>query len=127
MGDPSAYSITQLQTLAREYNEAYSPIPLKQSKAALFAQLDQRRVFAEEAGQDRVANLIDAVAREVAIWALQMEDKRRYEERRGNGYKRKRSKRLPISEGGAQSPWAGRHAGSAVSVRICEGAIALER
>jgi hypothetical protein len=101
MGDPSAYSLTQLQTLARECNEAHSPIPLKQSKAALFAQLDQRRVFAEEAGQDRVANLIDAVAREAAIWALKMEGKRRYEERRGNGYKRKRSKRLPISEGDA--------------------------
>ena len=101
MGDPSAYSLAQLQTVAREYNETHSPIPLKQSKAALFAQLDQRRVFAEEAGQDRVANLIDAVAREAAIWALKMEDKRRYVERRGSGCKRKRSKRLPISEGDA--------------------------
>jgi hypothetical protein len=101
MGGPSAYNLAQLQTLAREYNEAHSPIPLKQSKTALFAQLDQRRVFDEEAGQDKVANLIDAVAREAAIWALKKEDRRRYEERRGKRCKRKRSKKLPVSEGDA--------------------------
>ena len=101
MGGPSAYNLAQLQTLAREYNEAHSPIPLKQSKTALFAQMDQRRVFDEEAGQDKIANLIDAVAREAAIWALKMEDRRRYEERRGKRCKRKRSKKLPVSEGDA--------------------------
>ena len=101
MTNPSEYIIAQLQVLAREYNEAHAPIPLKLPKAALFAQLEQRRVFAEEAGPGKVANLIDAVACEAAIWTLKMESKRWYEKRRVNRRKRKRNKRRPISEGGA--------------------------
>ena len=37
MSDPAAYSLTQRQVLAREYNEAHSPIPLKKKTAIKFA------------------------------------------------------------------------------------------
>ena len=82
-----SYSLTELQELARAYNQMHTPIALKQPKAALHAQLEQRGVFrdggeSKEEAQERVAKLVEAVAREGAVWALKLEDRRRYEERR---------------------------------------------
>ena len=75
-------TIATLQELAHEYNVTHAPIPLKQPKLALNAQLEQHGAFAEAEGQDTVASLVEAVAREAAIWALKGEDRRRHEERR---------------------------------------------
>ena len=97
----AALSLKQLQDIARDYNEAHTPIPLKQPKAALLAQLEERDALDGEQGgaEERLARLIETVAREAAIYALKMEDRRRYyeaQERRGGrrskgGKKRHRS------------------------------------
>ena len=73
------YTLTELQELAREYNAAHVPIPIKQPKLALHAQLEQRGAFAEAEGQDTAANLVEAMAREATIWALKGEDRRRFQ------------------------------------------------
>ena len=88
------YTLAELQELARDYNAAHTPIPLKQPKLALHAQLEQRGVF-EDGEEERVAKLVEAVAREGAVWALKLEDRRRYEERRE---KRRRKRRRSSSE-----------------------------
>ena len=95
-----SYSLAELQELARAYNQMHTPIALKQPKAALHAQLEQRGVFrdggeSEEEAQERVAKLVEAVAREGAVWALKLEDRRRYEEKRE---KRRRKRRRSSSE-----------------------------
>ena len=41
------YSLAELQELARAYNHRHTPIALKQPKAALYALLEQRRIFEE--------------------------------------------------------------------------------
>ena len=97
----AALSLKQLQDIARDYNEAHTPIPLKQPKAALLAQLEERDALDGEHGgpEERLAHMIETVAREAAIYALKMEDRRRYyeaQERRGGrrskgGKKRHRS------------------------------------
>jgi hypothetical protein len=104
----SSHTLAELQEIAKEYNEKHRPIPLKQPKAALLAQLEQRGAMAEEDGQNTVAALVDAVAREAAVWALKMEDRRRHYEREGRrrrrGRTRTRSPRpweRPIREEGA--------------------------
>ena len=92
-------SLKQLQDIARDYNEAHTPIPLKQPKAALLAQLEERDALDGEQGgsEERLARLIETVAREAAIYALKMEDRRRFyeaQERRSSrsgGRKRRRS------------------------------------
>ena len=90
----ASYTLTELQGLAREYNRLHTPIALKQSKASLHAQLEQRGVFQDDE-QERVAKLVEAVAREGAVLALKMEDRRRYEEKRE---KRRRKRRRSPSE-----------------------------
>ena len=95
----AALSLKQLQDIARDYNEAHTPIPLKQPKAALLAQLEERDALDGEQGgaEERLARLIETVAREAAIYALKMEDRRRFyeaQERRSSrsgGRKRRRS------------------------------------
>ena len=62
-----AHTLAELQELAREYNATHAPIPIKQPKLALHAQLEQRGAFAEAEGQDTVTNLVAAVVREAAI------------------------------------------------------------
>ena len=78
----AALSLKQLQDIARDYNEAHTPIPLKQPKAALLAQLEERDALdgEQEGAEERLAHLIETVAREAAIYALKMEDRRRYYE-----------------------------------------------
>ena len=49
--------------------------------------------------QERVAKLVEAVAREGAVWALKLEDRRRYEEKR----EKKRRKRKRSSSGSGDS------------------------
>ena len=104
----SSHTLAELQEIAKEYNEKHRPIPLKQPKAALLAQLEQRGAMAEAEGENHVAQLVDAVAREAAVWALKMEDRRRHYEREGRrrrrGRTRTRSPRpwdRPIREEGA--------------------------
>ena len=101
-------SLKQLQDIARDYNEAHNPIPLKQPKAALLAQLRERDALHGEHGgpEERLAHLIDTVAREAAIYALKLEDRRRFyeaQERRGERRSRGRRKRRrsAVSEEGA--------------------------
>ena len=89
----ASYTLAELQELARDYNAAHTPIPLKQPKLALHAQLEQRGAFAEAQGQDTVASLVEAVAREAAIWALKGEVRRRFEERRRQKMKKRKRKR----------------------------------
>ena len=94
----SSYTLAELQELAREYNHLHTPIALKQPKASLHAQLEHRGVFEDgEEGkeEERVAKLVEAVAREGAVWALKLEDRRRYEERRE---KRRRKRRHSSNE-----------------------------
>ena len=79
----AALSLKQLQDIARDYNEAHTPIPLKQPKAALLEQLQERGALDEEKqgrAEERLARVIETVAREAAIYALKMEDRRRYYE-----------------------------------------------
>jgi hypothetical protein len=90
----ASYTLVELQELAREYNHLHTPIALKQSKALLHAQLEHRGVF-EDGEEEHVAKLVEAVAREGAVWALKLEDRRRYEERRE---KRRRKRRRSSSE-----------------------------
>ena len=104
----AALSLKQLQDIARDYNEAHTPIPLKQPKAALLAQLEERDALDGEQGgsEERLARLIETVAREAAIYALKMEDRRRFyeaQERRGERRSRGRRKRRrsAVSEEGA--------------------------
>ena len=85
----ASYTLAELQGLAREYNRLHTPIALKQSKVSLHAQLEQHGVF-EDGEEERVAKLVEAVAREGAVWALKLEDWRRFEERRE---KRRRKRR----------------------------------
>ena len=95
----NALSLKQLQDIARDYNEAHTPIPLKQPKAALLAQLQERDALdgEQEGPEERLAHMIETVAREAAIYALKMEDRRRFYEAqerrssRGGGRKRRRS------------------------------------
>ena len=96
----ASFTLAELQGLAREYNRLHTPIALKQPKASLHAQLEQRGVFedggeGEEEAQERVAKLVEAVAREGAVWALKLEDRRRYEEKRE---KRRRKRKRSSSE-----------------------------
>ena len=88
------YTLAELQELARDYNAAHTPISLKQPKLALRAQLEQRGAIAEAQGQDTVASLVEAVAREAAIWALKGEDRRRQKMKKR---KRKRSASEPAA------------------------------
>jgi hypothetical protein len=97
----ASYTLAELQGLAREYNRLHTPIALKQSKASLHAQLEQRGVFQDDE-QERVAKLVEAVAREGAVWALKLEDRRRYEEKR----EKKRRKRKRSSSESADSDGA---------------------
>ena len=90
----ASYTLAELQELDREYNHLHTPIALKQSKTSLHAQLEQRGVFQDDE-QERVAKLVEAVAREGAVLALKMEDRRRYEEKRE---KRRRKRRRSPSE-----------------------------
>ena len=99
------YTLAELQELARDYNAAHTPIPLKHPKASLHAQLEHRKVFqnGEEGDEEeRVAKLVDAVAREGAAWALKLEDRRRFEERR----EKRRWKRRRLSSESADSDGA---------------------
>ena len=97
----TSYTLAELQGLAREYNSLHTPIALKQSKASLHAQLEQRGVFQDDE-QERVAKLVEAVAREGAVLALKMEDRRRYEEKREKRRrKRKRSSSESVDSDGA--------------------------
>ena len=69
----ASYTLAELQELAREYNHLHTPIALKQPKASLHAQLEHCGVFqnGEEGDEEeRVAKLVEAVAREGAVWAL---------------------------------------------------------
>ena len=59
----TSYTLAELQGLAREYNRLHTPIALKQPKASLHAQLEQRGVF-EDGEEEHVAKLVEAVARE---------------------------------------------------------------
>ncbi len=97
----TSYTLAELQGLAREYNRLHTPIALKQSKVSLHAQLEQRGVFQDDE-QERVAKLVEAVAREGAVLALKMEDRRRYEEKR----EKKRRKRKRSSSGSGDSDGA---------------------
>ena len=90
----ASYTLAELQELAREYNRLHTPIALKQSKASLHALLEHRGAF-KDGEEEHVAKLVDAVAREGAVWALKLEDRRRYEERRE---KRRRKRRRSSSE-----------------------------
>jgi len=94
----TSYTLAELQGLAREYNRLHTPIALKQSKVSLHAQLEQRGVF-EDGEEERVAKLVEAVAREGAVWALKLEDRRRYEEKRWR--KRRRSSSESADSDGA--------------------------
>ena len=96
------HTLAELQELAREYNAAHAPISLKQPKLALAAQLEQCGAFAEAEGQDTVASLVEAVAREAAIWALEGEDRWWQEGRwwlkKRDMRKRKRSTSKPAAD-----------------------------
>ena len=94
----ASYTLAELQGLAREYNRLHTPIALKQSQASLHAQLEQRGVFQDDE-QERVAKLVEAVAREGAVWALKLEDRRRYEEKREK--KRRKRKRSSSESAGS--------------------------
>ena len=97
----ASYTLAELQALARDYNTAHTPIALKQQKASLHAQLEHRGVF-EDGEEERVAKLVEAVAREGAVWALKLEDRRRYEEKREKRRrKRKRSSSESVDSDGA--------------------------
>ena len=97
----TSYTLAELRGLAREYNRLHTPIALKQPKASLHAQLEQRGVFQDEE-QERVAKLVEKVAREGAVWALKLEDRRRYEEKREKRRrKRKRSSSESVDSDGA--------------------------
>ena len=48
-----AHTLAELQELARDYNAAYAPIPLKQPKLALAAQLEQRGALGAGPGHGR--------------------------------------------------------------------------
>ena len=101
----ASYTLAELQELAREYNHLHTPIALKQSKVSLHAQLEHRGVFEDgEEGkeEERVAKLVEAVAREGAVWALKLEDRRRYEEKR----EKRRRKRKRSSSGSGDSDGA---------------------
>ena len=93
------HTLSQLKEIAREYNDAHKPIPLNQPKAALLAQLEQRGAMAE--AQDTVAALIDAVAREAAIWALKAEDRRRWAERDESRRRRRKRRRVTPADADA--------------------------
>ena len=95
------HTLSQLKEIAREYNDAHKPIPLNQPKAALLAQLEQRGAMAEAQGQDTVAALIDAVAREAAIWALKAEDRRRWAERDESRRRRRQRRRVTPADADA--------------------------
>ena len=103
----AALSLKQLQDIARDYNEAHTPIPLKQPKAALLAQLEERDALddGEQGGaEERLARLIETVAREAAIYALKMEDRRRFyeaQERRSSRSGGRKRRRSAVSEEGA--------------------------
>ena len=72
----ASYTLAELQELAREYIHLHTPIALKQPKASLHALLEYRGVF-EDGEEEHVAKLVEAVAREGAVWALKLEDRRR--------------------------------------------------
>ena len=97
----SPHTLAELQEIAREYNEKHQPIPVKQPKAALLAQLEQRGAMAEAEGESHVAQLIEAVAREAAVWVLKMEDRRRHYEREDSRRRRRRRRRRTRSP----RPW----------------------